>query len=96
MANIANQWVDSYVAYVGVVVSPFSDVPVYLQVAAILRDKIAAGELAHLDRLPSESALAQTYEVGRDTVRHAIAVLRDEGLVFTVAQRGTFVGPRPA
>ena len=32
---------------------------------------------------------------GRDTVRHAVAVLRDEGLVFTVAHRGTFVGPRP-
>ena len=92
---MANQGGGGYVAYVGVVVSPFSDVPVYQQVAAILRDKIASGELTHLDRLPSESALAQTYEVGRDTVRHSIAVLRDEGLVFTVAHRGTFVGPRP-
>jgi DNA-binding GntR family transcriptional regulator len=77
-------------------VNPYSDVPVYEQVAAILRGKIASGELHALDPLPSELALAQTYQVGRDTVRHALAVLRDEGLVFTVAQRGTFVGPRPA
>jgi len=78
------------------VVSPYSDVPVYKQVAAILRDQITSGELRALDPLPSETALAQTYGVGRDTVRHALAVLRDEGLVFTVAQRGTYVGPRPA
>jgi DNA-binding GntR family transcriptional regulator len=71
-------------------------VPVYEQVAAFLREKIQSGELRTLDPLPSETALSQTYEVGRDTIRHALAVLRDEGLVFTVAQRGTFVGPRPA
>jgi DNA-binding GntR family transcriptional regulator len=39
--------------------------------------------------------MGQTYNVGRDTVRAAIAVLRDDGLVFTVAHRGTYVGPRP-
>jgi GntR family transcriptional regulator len=76
-------------------VNPYSHVPVYEQVAAILRGKITSGELGHLDRLPSETTLVQTYEVGRDTVRHAVAVLRDEGLVFTVPHRGTFVGPRP-
>jgi GntR family transcriptional regulator len=76
-------------------INPYSDVPVYEQVAAILRGKIASGELKTLDPLPSELALAQTYGVGRDTVRHSLAVLRDEGLVFTVAQRGTFVGTRP-
>ena len=34
-------------------------------------------------------------DVGRDTVRAAMAVLREAGLVFTVAHRRTFVGPRP-
>jgi GntR family transcriptional regulator len=76
-------------------VNPYSDVPVYVQLAAILRQMIESGELKTLDPLPSETVLSQTYEVGRDTVRHALAVLRDEGLVFTVAQRGTFVGSRP-
>ena len=77
-------------------VNPYSEIPVYEQVAVILRARITSGELKTLDPLPSETALSQTYGVGRDTVRHALAVLREEGLVFTVAQRGTFVGPRPA
>jgi DNA-binding GntR family transcriptional regulator len=37
----------------------------------------------------------QTYGVSRDTVRRTIALLRDEGVVFTVPHRGTYVGPRP-
>jgi GntR family transcriptional regulator len=97
LAHKGNQSRGGHVAYVDVVpVNPYSDVPVYAQLAAILRDKITSGELKTLDMLPSENVLSQTYEVGRDTVRHALAVLRDEGLVFTVAQRGTYVGPRPS
>jgi GntR family transcriptional regulator len=52
-------------------------------------------ELARLDPLPSESTLVQEHGVSRGTARRAVAVLRDEGLVFTVPQRGTYVGPRP-
>jgi GntR family transcriptional regulator len=78
-----------------VTVNPYSDVPVYRQIADILREQIKTGELGHLDALPSEKTISQTYEVGRDTARSAVAVLRDEGLVFTVAHKGTFVGPRP-
>jgi hypothetical protein len=35
----------------------------------------------------------QALDVSRHTVRRAMAVFRKEGLVFTVAQRGTYVGP---
>ena len=76
-------------------VDPYSSEPMYAQLAAILRAKITSGELARLDPLPSESTLVQEHGVSRDTARRAIAVLRDEGLVFTVPQRGTYVGPRP-
>ena len=81
--------------YVGLVVDQFSDVPLYQQVAGILRERIKSGELARLDLLPSEKTLQQEYGISRDTARRAIEQLRDEGLVFTVAQRGSFVGPRP-
>ena len=76
-------------------IDPYADEPLHRQLAGILRRKIKAGKYKHLDPLPSESTLVQEYGVSRDTVRRAVALLRDEGLVFTVPQRGTYVGPRP-
>lgn len=66
-------------------------VPLYVQVAAILRAEIADGTYPPRKRLPSETDIAQRFDVARATARAAIAALRDEGLVFTVGQRGTFV-----
>jgi GntR family transcriptional regulator len=87
------------VGYVGIVpgerVDKYADEPLYVQLAGILRRRIESGDLARLDPLPSESTLTQEHDVSRDTVRRAIAVLREQGLVFTIAQRGTYVGPRP-
>ncbi|MBF8185574.1 GntR family transcriptional regulator [Nonomuraea sp. K274] len=34
------------------------------------------------------------HEVGRDTVRKAIAILREEGLIIAIRGRGTYVAPR--
>jgi DNA-binding GntR family transcriptional regulator len=62
----------------------------YEQLAAILRDRIAAGEFQR-GPLPSVTALMGAHDVGRDTVIRAIDVLRTEGLVFTVKRRGTYV-----
>lgn len=76
-------------------IDQFSSVPLYRQLADIIRAMIESGELARLDPLPSESALEQTYEVGRDTVRRALALLRDEDVIFTIQARGSFVGPAP-
>lgn len=67
--------------------------PLYAQVAEILRGQIAQGELVPRQPLPSESYLMGQYEVSRGTARRAIAVLREEGLVRTVPQRGTYVVP---
>lgn len=73
-------------------IDPLSPTPLYLQLAEILAEQIERGELAPGGPVPSESTLQQEYEVSRGTVRHAIAVLRDRGLVVTVP-RGTFVKP---
>jgi DNA-binding GntR family transcriptional regulator len=35
--------------------------------------------------------VVETWEVARSTARRAIALLREEGLVDTVPQRGTYV-----
>jgi GntR family transcriptional regulator len=73
------------------VVDPYAPEPLRDQVAARIRERIESGELAPRDWLPSETDLAQTYDVGRDTVRAALAVLRDEGLITTIKGRGSFV-----
>ena len=68
--------------------------PLYVQLANILRDMITSGELQPRAPLPSESYLQQEQGVSRGTVRMAVAILRDEGLVVTIGGRGTFVSPR--
>jgi GntR family transcriptional regulator len=78
-----------------VALDPYSPEPLYKQLAAILRARIRSGDLPPLALLPSEATLVQEHGVSRDTARRAVAMLRDEGLVFTVPQRGTYVGPRP-
>ena len=67
--------------------------PAYQQLSGILRTRIAAGEWSH-GPLPSIRQLQQEYDVGRDTVIRALEVLEEEGLVFTVARRGTYVSPK--
>ena len=68
-----------------------SPTPLYVQLAAILREQITAGELAPDAPLPSESYLQQEHGVSRVTVRKAVEVLRNEGLVYTLPQRGSYV-----
>ena len=60
----------------------------YLQLADDLAARIMSGELT--GRLPAERDLAQEYGVAYGTVRRAMGVLRERGLVETVHGRGTF------
>lgn len=66
-------------------------VPPYRQIAAILRERIDAGEIPPGRRIPSLVELEQEFEVARDTLRKAVQVLKDEGLVETVTGIGVFV-----
>ena len=76
-------------------INPRGAEPPYRQIAAWLRARIEAGEFRPgEDPLPSEKDLIQLFGVARDTARRAVQVLRDEGLVVTVPQRGTYVAER--
>jgi GntR family transcriptional regulator len=66
----------------------------YRQIADWLRGRIEAGEFRADQRIPSETDLVQELGVARVTARKAVAVLREEGLVYTVHARGTFVAGR--
>jgi GntR family transcriptional regulator len=74
-------------------VDPLSSIPVYVQLASILREQIETGKLQRDRPLPSEATLQQEYGVARGTVRKAVELLRDHGLVVTVQGRGTYVKP---
>jgi len=75
-------------------VDHMNPIPLYTQLADILREMIKSGELQPRSLLPSESYLQQEQGVSRGTVRMAISILRDEGLVVTISGRGTFVKER--
>lgn len=60
-----------------------ADRALYRQLADLLRAQIEGGDLAPGHELPSETALADQYQVGRDTVRDALWQLRAEGLITT-------------
>jgi GntR family transcriptional regulator len=61
----------------------------YQAVADALRAKIAAGEIT--GKLPSRAKLADEYGVADMTIGAALAVLKDEGLVYGVRGLGVFV-----
>jgi GntR family transcriptional regulator len=65
--------------------------PAYVQLADILRERIAQGEFHAGDRLPTEAELICAYELSPVTVRRAIKILVDEGAVTATPGRGTFV-----
>jgi DNA-binding GntR family transcriptional regulator len=72
-------------------IDPIAPVPPYRQVAEILRRRIAAGRYQPDTRIPTESELVEEFEVARTTARRAVGVLREEGLIYTVPNRGSYV-----
>jgi DNA-binding GntR family transcriptional regulator len=68
-----------------------SDVPVYIQLAGILRGQIERGELAPRRPVPSKRTLKEQYGIAGGTVDKAMDLLRAEGLVKTVQGRGIYV-----
>src|SRR3954469_17397886 len=67
----------------------------YCAVAQQIRDRIADGEYVEGMALPSEALLMETFRVSRMTVRRALGLLREEGLVGTRRGRVAWVRARP-
>jgi GntR family phosphonate transport system transcriptional regulator len=65
--------------------------PVYVQIAEELRQHIHQGVYQVGDKLPTELQLAERFDVNRHTLRQAIALLKQEGLLRVDQGRGTFV-----
>ena len=72
-----------------------SQVPSYRQLADMLRGDIAAGKYGPPgEPIPSLNMLCIRTGLARSTVQRALAVLKEEGAVYSVSGRGTFVSPR--
>lgn len=63
----------------------------YLELASTIRNQILNGTYSQGTKLPSESELMADTGCSRSTVRHALNVLVDEGLVAKERGRGAFV-----
>lgn len=68
--------------------------PPYRQIADALRGDIESGKLAPGAQLPALPALSSEYEVSTGTVKSALAVLRDAGLIVTRQGKGSYVRTR--
>lgn len=65
--------------------------PLYEQLAETLRDKIYEGDYTFGDSIPSERSMAAEYGISHLTVRKALTILEDEGLLVRIQGKGTFV-----
>ncbi len=74
-------------------------IPLYLQIKNVLLDRVDNGELLPGERIDSERELAFKYGVNRQTIRSAINVLIEDGILVKIPKKGTYVAKhkqRPA
>lgn len=71
-----------------------SEVPLYRQIAGLLRRDIENGTYPAGSMIPSVKSIEQDTGCTHVTVRKGIALLADEGLVTVVPGKGTFVARR--
>ncbi|MEV4184449.1 GntR family transcriptional regulator [Streptosporangium canum] len=67
-------------------------IPVYKQIAEVIRERITNGDITPGEAMPSETELESEYGIARATARRVARELREQGLVYTVQGEGTFVG----
>ncbi|GCF95594.1 GntR family transcriptional regulator [Enterococcus florum] len=65
--------------------------PKYKEIAIALKKKIVEGDFKESELLPDQETLAKMYSTSRVTIRKAIQLLIDEGLVYTRRGSGTYV-----
>jgi len=68
-----------------------STVPLYAQLADLIRADITAGKLKRGDIIPTERELGELYGISRITVRGALAILVEDGLIYRIKGKGTIV-----
>jgi GntR family transcriptional regulator len=79
-----------------IVVSQFSGRPMYLQIMDQIKQKVAVGDWAAGEEIPSIRQLAVSLQVSVITVKRAYLELEREAVIVTQHGKGSFVAPDPA
>jgi len=69
-----------------------SPISLAIQLADVVRDAVRGGEYRPGQPIPSERELCETHQLSRTTVRRAVEILIDEGILERAPGAGTFVG----
>jgi len=72
-----------------------SRVSLYIQVASVMRRRIETKQWLPGQKISTLVELEREFEVARVTIRQAIDILRQEGLLHSQQGRGTFVAEKP-
>lgn len=65
--------------------------PLYIQIQDYFKDLILKGELKENDKIPSEKELMEQFDVSRITVANALTHLANDGWIYRIPGRGSFV-----
>ncbi|MFB6467343.1 GntR family transcriptional regulator [Cytobacillus sp. Hz8] len=71
-----------------------SPIPIYYQLEELIKGLIEKGELKPGDSLPSEREYAEKYQISRMTVRQAFSKLVNDGYLYRLQGKGTFISDR--
>jgi len=66
-------------------------VPMYIQLKNYILDQMNKGIWKPGDKLPSENELAEQFQVSRITVKNAMADIVEQGLIYRIQGRGSFI-----
>lgn len=68
--------------------------PIYEQICRAICSEIARGVLGENDKIPPSRALAQQLGLNPNTVTKAYSMLERDGIIYTLAGKGSFVAPQ--
>ncbi|MGD1819821.1 MAG: GntR family transcriptional regulator [Pleomorphochaeta sp.] len=70
--------------------------PLYIQLRELILQRINDGEYLPGEKLPSEREMSKIYKINRMTVKKAIETIVEEGILYKVKNKGTFVSKQDA
>jgi len=67
-------------------------IPLYYQLKELILSEIKGGAYSTDELIPTENDISEMYQLSRTTVRQAISELVQEGWLYRIKSKGTFVG----